>query len=266
MFMKILIAEDEKNIAKGIETIIQTKTEQKNQFYFAENGMEALELAYSSHPDLIITDIRMFKMTGLDFIEQLRKSGVNTKIIVISGYSNFDYARRACRMGVMDYLLKPIDKQRLLELVEQVWQELPQTYAAALTTLPKDIVHDFFNLDLDNADYPDSLKRIINFIRRDYTQDLCLQALSEELLLHPNYISTLVNKHLHVSFNYILDYVRLEKVCEFLLFTDMTITYMAHLVGYNNERRLYHAFKKKLGYSPGTFRKLYSDFSQNSYG
>ena len=260
--MKILIAEDEKNIAKGIETIIREKTEHKNQFLFAENGMEALELAYSSQPDLIITDIRMFKMTGLDFIEQLRKSDIKSKVIIISGYSNFDYAQKACRMGVMDYLLKPIDKQRLLELVEQVWQELPKTYASSLTWDQTHIAHDFFNLNLDNDSYPDSLKRIINFIRRDYTQDLCLQALSEELLLHPNYISTLVNKHLHVSFNYILDYVRLEKACELLLFSDMTITYITHLVGYNNERRLYHAFKKKLGCSPGTFRKLYSEFPQ----
>ena len=257
--MKILIAEDEKNIAKGIESIIKTHTEHSYQFLFAENGVDALALAYDKQPDLIITDIRMFKMTGLEFIEELRKAEVSSKIIIISGYNTFDYAQRACRVGVMDYLLKPIDRQRLLELVEQVWQEIPSKYSSPPPLKnPQFMEHEFFNLNLDNTKYPDSLTKIITFIRRNYIQDLCLQKLSDELLLHPNYISTLINKHLHVTFNYILDYIRLKKACELLLSSDMTITYIAHLVGYNNERRLYHAFQKNLGYSPGAFRKKYS--------
>jgi YesN/AraC family two-component response regulator len=254
--MRILIAEDEESIAKGIESILQAEAQYKHQILFAENGQQALQIASSTSLDLIITDIRMFRMTGIEFIEQLKKHNITCKIIIISGYSNFEYVQRALRVGVMDYLLKPIDKKRLLELVDQVWRELPEKYVSK--TIANPINHDFFNLDFEKEEYPRSLQKVVGFIVKNYTLDLSLQMLSEELMLHPNYISTLINKHFMVSFNYVLDYIRLEKACELLVTTDMTIAEISHLVGYNNERRLYTAFRKRLRSSPGDFRKKQS--------
>lgn len=251
--MKILVAEDEISIARGIESIIQSQAQQKHKFAFAENGLEALEIAKTFHPDLIITDIRMFRMTGLEFIEKLKEIHPTCKVIIVTGYSHFKYVQQALRLGVMDYLLKPIDKQRLLELVNQVWSDLPETYSRQKTS--RAVFHDFFCLDFEHEDYPHSLKKVIRFIQKNYVLDISLHMLSEKLLLHPNYISTLINKHFKVSFNYVLDHVRLEKACELLSNTDKTIAEISYLVGYNNERRLYHAFRKRLNSSPGDFRK-----------
>ena len=252
--MRILIVEDEQSIAKGIASILHSQPQYKCDISFAENGREAIELLdYSPPLDLIISDIRMFHMTGLEFVETLREKNITTKVIIISGYDYFQYVQRALRAGVLDYLLKPIDKQQLLALVDKVWKELPQEYAGTTNVVP--FSHDFFSLDFENEEYPSSLRKIVAFIRKNYSLDLSLQMLSEELMLHPNYISTLINKHYKVSFSHVLDYVRLEKACTLLTSTDMTIAEVSYLVGYNNERRLYTAFRRRLGESPGDFRK-----------
>lgn len=251
--MKILIAEDEKNIARGIAVILQSQQNYKCQIRLAENGREALEIAESFRPDLVITDIRMFHLNGLQLAEQLKERNICDKVIIISGYSRFEYAQKALRINVMDYLLKPIDKQQLLQLVDKVWKRLPSNYAS-IATLQKPN-HSFFNLDLDNTDYPGSLKKVISYIKENYMHDLSLQIISEELMLHPNYISSLINKYTHVNFSYLLDYVRLEKACELLISSpDMKISKISYLVGYNDERRLYNAFHKRLSCTPGDFR------------
>ena len=255
--MKILIAEDELSIAKGIESILQLHTLHKHNIVLAENGLKALEIAKDFNPDLVISDIRMYHMDGLEFVENLKKHIVDCKIIIISGYENFEYAQRSLRAGAMDYLLKPIDKQRLLELVDQVTEELKERLNDKYPSADSRFQHknDFFKLEFDKQAYPESLKKIVAFIKKKYTQDISLQILSEELMLHPNYISALINKHFEVSLNHILNYIRLEKACELLSTTDMSIAEISYLVGYNNERRIYNAFRKYLNSSPGDFRK-----------
>lgn len=252
--MKILIAEDEENIANGIAAILRSREAYKCQIKCVENGQDALAAAESFRPDLVITDIRMMQMTGLELAEQLKQKHLCDKVIIISGYSKFEYAQRALRANVMDYLLKPIDKQHLLELVDQVWKELPANYSSTQKQFRPE--HEFFSLCLEKEEYPESLKKAIKFMREKYMEDISIQTISEELMLHPNYLSTLINKHLKVNFSYLLDYIRLEKACEMLFSEpDMTIAELSYIVGYNSERRLYQAFSKRLGCTPGDFKK-----------
>ncbi len=252
--MKILIAEDEENIVQGIVSILQSRKEYKCQIRHAENGQRALEIAEQFHPDMVITDIRMFQKTGLELAEELKSQEICDKVVIISGYSRFDYAQQAIRANVLDYLLKPIDKQRLLELVDRVYEELPESYAARAAFMRP--AYPFFDLELEKEEYPASLKKAISFIRHNYMKDISLQTLSDELMLHPNYLSSLVNRHTGVNFSYLLDYVRLEMACELLASPeDMTVAEVSYIVGYNNERRLYHAFQKRLNCTPGDFRK-----------
>lgn len=252
--MKILIVEDEINIAKGIASVLCSQEKYKCQIQYADNGKSALEMTENFHPDIVITDVKMPGITGLQLAEQLKQRNICSKVVIISGYGKFEYAQKALRANVMDYLLKPVDKQHLLDLVERVWRELPSNYALN----KRDIIlnHVFFNLDLDYGEYPESLKKAIDFIKRKYMEDISIMTLSEELMLHPNYLSTLINKHLKVNFSHLLDYIRLEVACKLLLSEpDMTISEISYVVGYNNERRLYNAFSKRLNCTPGDFRK-----------
>lgn len=113
----VLIAEDEpiilNNIAKKVEKVSPDITVVGK----AQSGMEALDLLKNTPADIVITDIEMPGMNGLELIRALKKDYPKIHIIVLSGYSNFEYARTALRYGVEDYLLKPVEQETLSELL-----------------------------------------------------------------------------------------------------------------------------------------------------
>lgn len=124
MTLKILIADDEKFIRKGIIAILSRNLEYDLRFVEAKNGEEALEIASAETPDLIITDIYMPACDGLEFVRQIRNINIKTPVIILSGYENFDYAKQAIRLGVREYVMKPINKTEFLFLIQSYVDEI----------------------------------------------------------------------------------------------------------------------------------------------
>lgn len=110
--MRILIVEDEIKIREGMGKLIKNHTDHQI-IGEAQNGMEGLELAQRFKPDLIITDIRMPVMDGLEMIRRLHEMGALPHTMILSGYSEFEYARKAIQYGVEDYLLKPLSTEEI---------------------------------------------------------------------------------------------------------------------------------------------------------
>ena len=108
--MRILIVEDEVMIREGLAKLIKSHTGHTVAGE-ASNGQEGLNLALRLRPELVITDIRMPVMDGLQMIEKLHDMNLNTRAVILSGYSEFEYAKKAIYYGVEDYLLKP--RQRI---------------------------------------------------------------------------------------------------------------------------------------------------------
>lgn len=106
--MKIIIVEDEIRIREGISKLLGKLGEDYEVLGEACDGNDGLKLCLKEKPDLVITDIRMPKMDGIEMLEKIYQSGLKTKAIVVSAYSEFEYARGAMKLGVTEYLLKPI--------------------------------------------------------------------------------------------------------------------------------------------------------------
>jgi len=251
--MKILIVEDEPQIASGIERII------KNQHVFpchtklCFNGIEAIEIAEKYHPNLIITDIRMHKMNGLDMIEVLKSKDICTQFIILSGYDRFEYLHTAIRYQVLDYLLKPVDKERLIHLAHQVYQSLPENYSHLDARKLPDV--DVLQFPFVKADYPVTLKKVIEYLLNNYMLDITLHSVSAEFMLHNSYLSTLINSNTGLTFTYLLNNIRIRKAVELLLYeSNLTIDEISYLVGYKNSRRLYNAFQQQLETTPKKFQ------------
>lgn len=116
---KVLIADDEKFIRKGIISILERNLQEEISYIEARNGVEALEIAERESPDLVISDINMPGCDGLQFIADLKKLNGKTPVIILSGYENFEYAKRAIQLGVKEYVIKPIKKAEFIELIKQ---------------------------------------------------------------------------------------------------------------------------------------------------
>lgn len=121
---KVLIVEDEYRIGMLIKHLIRWDEFHMECADVVDNGETALQIIEGSPPDIVITDIRMPKMNGLDLISKVRESTKDIKFIVISGYKEFEYAHRALQYGVEDYLLKPINKEELNEVMKKLQSEL----------------------------------------------------------------------------------------------------------------------------------------------
>ncbi len=116
--MKILIVDDEKLIAQGVAYVIKQFGAEYGAVDTAFSGSEALEKMGAARYDLTITDVSMPGLSGLDLIEEAKKRGLCGDFCVLSGYSEFEYARTALQLGVEDYLLKPVDKGKLKKMLE----------------------------------------------------------------------------------------------------------------------------------------------------
>jgi len=120
----ILIVDDEELIRKGIIAKLKYNNFKFTELFEAEDGEQALYLLKQKEPNIVITDIRMSNMNGIEFIEQAKEVCQNTRFIIISGYAEFSYAEQAINMGVNGYLLKPIGNEDFVKTLAKVYKNL----------------------------------------------------------------------------------------------------------------------------------------------
>ncbi|KAF1290776.1 response regulator [Candidatus Enterococcus leclercqii] len=131
----VLIVDDEEVIRTGLTYIIDWQQYGYERIETAENGVEGLQKISQLQPDLVITDIRMPEMDGLDMIQAAKKQGCLFHGIILSGYSDFDYARKAIQLGFISYLLKPVEEEELMEILEKLAANDKQRHEADLRSL-----------------------------------------------------------------------------------------------------------------------------------
>ncbi|PWV98446.1 two-component system response regulator YesN [Paenibacillus cellulosilyticus] len=142
-----LIAEDSKPILRNIKTLLESSELPVQIAATAYNGEEALHYIKQHPVDILLTDIRMPKLDGLGLIEQAKQLYPALKVVLISSYSDFEYTRKAINLQVFDYLLKPVDRNQLVDVMSRVIDSLAQRLEVGLEPL-KGIVASRFLADL----------------------------------------------------------------------------------------------------------------------
>ena len=112
--MKIVVVEDETPIREGMAKILKTINPKYELVGTAVDGLSGYQLIQEQKPDLIIMDIRMPKMNGLEMMEKLRMEGCTSRFVILSAYSEFEYAKRAIDSGIISYLFNPINLPELM--------------------------------------------------------------------------------------------------------------------------------------------------------
>jgi len=130
--MKFLIVDDEPIIRKGIRRLLENSHIVFAEIEEARNGEEALQLIASGKPDLVVTDIQMNVMDGLELIGRIRQSYADIELIVLTGYADFHYVQTALRHQVADYLLKPITQESLNEVLSKTLLRNPSKWTTRM--------------------------------------------------------------------------------------------------------------------------------------
>lgn len=123
---RVLIAEDEKMIRKGLKVLVERSGVPVSEILEARNGVEALEILKSTEVDLLITDVRMPNMDGMELVQAVKKLPQSPKVLVVSGYDDFNYAVTMLRGGAHDYLLKPVQRDDFYKALAKIQTLLEQ--------------------------------------------------------------------------------------------------------------------------------------------
>lgn len=150
--MKLLFVDDEPIILKGLVRLLNYASLGYETVLEATSANQAMSLIGSECPDVIVSDIVMPDMTGLALLSHLREARLDTKVVFLSGYPNFEYAREAVSLGASDYLLKPVEKKKLESLLKEIHREL-------LFEREKDALHEQFQRIAEGAPEPSALEK-----------------------------------------------------------------------------------------------------------
>ena len=257
--MRIVIVEDEIRIREGIERLLNKSGGLYQVAGQAENGREGLAVVLREKPDLVITDIRMPNMDGIEMLSALRQEGASCKAVVLSAYSEFAYAQQAIKLGVSEYLLKPIVVDELmhaLRTVEDQLQQKRESARQALPTLLETLSHSRTD-DMHNAQVGLLVGRARAIAGQHFSDGVTLEEIAQKLSVTPEYLGTQIHKELGITFGTMMKALRVNKAKELLLSTNMKLYEIAEAVGYADAKYFARVFQQDIGIMPLEFRRLH---------
>lgn len=250
---KLLVIDDEPFVRRGIVSLIPFEELGVGEIFEAANGEKGLEIVKEHEPDIVLCDINMPKLNGLDFSKEVKAIKPWIKIAMITGYDYFEYAKQAVKIGVEDYVLKPVSKQDVMEVIANLIKKIEEesTLKEVMKTIEATKSSD--DIGLDSSGYKEQIDKVINEFLS--SEDFSLTFLADKLGLSVSYLSSLFKKIYGIPFSdYILN-ERLEKSKLLLLSTSLKNYEIAEQVGIIDPNYFSTLFRKKFGDSPNKYKK-----------
>ena len=214
--MKVLIVDDEKIVRKGIVSILQQAFPDMQTIAEASNGEEAMKTVKTLLPDIVITDVKMPVIDGMELTKMIHTFDAEIKVIVLSSYDDYTYVRQCMKHGAIDYLLKPIDKHEFLSLINLLRVNENASMCIAATD-PNELIND-----------------AKNYIRKHYSDDISLTKVAEYVHLNPSYFSNLFSQKTGENFSAYLNNVRILHAKQLLLNPNIKIYEVGEKVGFSD--------------------------------
>lgn len=242
--MRIVVVEDEVKIREGIARLIESQT---GHVVLGEavDGREGLEMILRFKPDLVITDIRMPNMDGLEMAKRLYEQKLPLHVVILSGYSEFEYAQKAIQFHVDNYLLKPIDQEELCEALQKIRIKLD---------LESEKYRDVFQ---DTSASPRQIAETLHeYIIRNYDKEINLNSIAHNLNYSSSYLTKIFNQYYQTTPGKYIISIRIQNASQLLLHhPELSIGQIGDMVGYPEQGYFSRIFKKQTGLSPFEYRE-----------
>jgi two-component system response regulator YesN len=242
--LKVLVVEDEEMIRKGIVLAVDWAALDCVVVGEAANGAEALEAVDRLNPSLIITDLKMPQMDGLEMLRRLRERGNNVYVIILTAYDSFTYAQSALRLGAVDFLLKPFHDG-----------DLEQAVAALRKRIGGEEKADSALPGLKRGDKSKYVLEAMDYIGAHYQDpNISISAIAQDLGISEGHLSHTFKKETdYTLLNYLTRY-RVHKAMELLRDCRVKVYEVAAQVGYRDITYFSATFKKVTGVTPSEYQ------------
>lgn len=252
---RVLIVEDEEIIRLGLASTVDWLSMQCSVVGTAEDGDVGLKMIQELQPDIVIADIRMPGMNGMDMIDEGRKFA-NFRSILLTSYSEFEYAQRAVSIQTYEYMLKPLDEDKLRSVIARIQADIEKdrrlsqlemlsgvaplgTPATETVDAPKDPLVDTV------------LQRIIECSH----EKLSIESLAKELYVSPSYLSRRFKAVTGRTFLDMLNMHRVQQAVKRLNEGSESISRIAEETGFGDYKHFCEVFKRYIGQSPRSYIK-----------
>lgn len=250
----ILIVDDEPRTRQGLKKTLDSWNDGSYSILTACDGEEALAMIDQRKIHIMLTDIRMPEITGLKLLNLMKEKNRSPVVIVISAYSEFEYAQEALRLGVVNYLLKPISKKKLIEAVEDALAVLAKQERAGI--IEKVVDEKIIHASSKMATSQDTIKEAMVYIDHHLKDEINQKDVAAHVHLNPSYFSVLFKEKVELTFSEYLTRRRIQRAKELVISTNLPISEIAEESGYKTPKYFIKIFKELEGMTPSTYRKL----------
>lgn len=243
--MRIIIAEDEQRAREGLEDQILSLGEDYQVIGMASDGKKALDLIRTLHPDAVFTDVKMPFMDGLELIRICRSENIHTEFVIISAYAEFEFAQRACSLGVTEYLLKPLNLEDLRKILEHLKEKAAgkKRYSWEKSTSLRDRYPNVHPL----------VKKVLDYIENNYNDRISQREIAKQLNISPEYLSYLFKKETGENFAKFLQSFRIDAAKKLFLAGNTNPDEVSEMVGFSDPKYFAKVFKETTGMSVRDF-------------
>ena len=238
----VLIIEDELKVCQGLTVLVDWEMLGFRIGGFCRDGLSAQRQLQLDHYDLVMCDIHIPGMNGLDLIHWMRTSGLTASVVIITAYAEFEYAQRAINDGIVAYLLKPINEVLLEDALRRVKASLDE----ATHAMPGAA-----------ASGGDALAAAVLEIHNAYGKSLTAETLAKSLYISAAKLNQLFQDRFHMSVKEYINDVRMERARFLLERSDKRVYEIAAEVGFRDIDYFTRLFKKKTGLAPGLYRRTH---------
>lgn len=239
--LDVLLVDDEIMIREGFKRLFDWEAHDCQIVGEAADGVEALEKIDAYLPDLVIMDINIPIMNGLQVIQKARLKHPQMAFVIVSGYDDFSYCQQALRMRITDYILKPVNYEEFGTCIDNLKISLFQEKTAT------------------GEEPQEQEERVImsmtRYLQQHLSEEISLSVLAEEFHLSAQYVSQMFKSEIGVNFLTYLTNIRMEHAKKLLLTTSLSIAEVAEQSGYGDYRVFSKSFRKHEGITPSQYRR-----------
>lgn len=242
--IKVLIAEDEKRASRGLCSLLSKISDEIEIIGEASDGRIAFEMIQKLHPDVVFTDIRMPYMDGITLIKTVKEYGIDVKFVIISAYEEFEFARQAVSLGVVEYLVKPIT----LEDAESIWKRIRESGMQRSGSQSEKL----------KDDYPQAhplVQKALDLIECSYGTKISQKEIAENLGISAEYFSFLFSRDVRENFSKFLRKYRIEKARQMIDKGEGSCEQIAYSVGFSDIKYFYKCFKDETGMNVSEYKR-----------
>jgi len=240
----LVIVDDESKIRNGLCNYFPWHEVGFEVVYGAKNGRDALDFIQKHHVDVILSDIKMPEMSGIELIEQLYRQKSKIKVVFLTGFREFEFAQKALIFGAVNFIVKPTKYHELANIFSRIKADLDECRSETAN-----------NVSSGAQSYHDKIIAMIKSHVEEHYDRVTLDDVAELVHMNPTYISKYFKQKTGQKFSDYVISVKMKKAADLLSDINYRVYDVSSMVGYDNAKNFSTTFKKYYGKNPREFRE-----------